>query len=87
MHIFLLVCKSQIRKFSRKKAVFLIQIRIVLPVILIYLQKYIDYKMPCYSVSKLSQKSSLNLYESFKAYHCKEKIYVLRITEVLRVQK
>ncbi len=31
-----------------------------------YLRKYsLDYKMPCYSVSKLSQRSSLNLNETF----------------------
>jgi hypothetical protein len=39
---------SQVRKFVRKKTVFLIKIRIGLPLILFYLGRYIlDYKMPC----------------------------------------
>ncbi len=58
--------KSQICKFARQKAVFLIQIHISLPVniYLFYLRKYeyiLDYEIPCNSLSKLSQKAKVVL--------------------------
>ncbi len=76
-------CPSpQIRKFARKNAV--IQIRIGLPLILYFLPTYVryilDYKMPCYSVLKLSQKPSLCLNEIFKLIFVRRKIMYLRIS-------
>jgi hypothetical protein len=73
------VHKSQICKFARKQTVFLIQIRIGLPLILFYLHKYIlDYEMPC--ISKLSQKPKVVLY--FEREHLK--LDVKRICNCIR---
>ncbi len=66
------VRKSQIRKFARKNAVFLIQIHINLPL------KYIlDYEMPCNSVRKTVQKAKA--WKHFKLIFLRRKIMCLRI--------
>jgi hypothetical protein len=56
---FLLGRKSQIREFSRKIAVFLVQNRINLPLLLL-LSYYVIFWTTKYHVTPKSQKSSLN---------------------------
>ncbi len=68
--------KSQIRKFSRKKAMFLMQIRTDLPTIFFYLCKYHTFlttKIPCNSFSELSQKPNIVMKFEWKHFKLKEK--------------